>query len=413
MKDDLIVDLFCGGGGTADGVRRALGRGPDISVNHNMHAIAMHKANHPKTHHVCGDVFSVRPSRVVPTGTAVQLVTASPDCRHFSRAKGSPKVSPRIRTLARSLIPWARQVQPAMMIVENVWEFTTWGPLMRGMGPEGPYWMPNPAKAGQYFQKFVRDLRECGYEVDWKQLNAADFGAPTARKRFFLVARRDGQPIEWPEPSHGPGRAKPWHTAAECIDWSIPMQSVFGRKKDLAEATQRRIAAGFMKYVLGIGAKPNAQVGAWVERMHSTSRGERADVPLSAITAQPRNRFGLCHAKAGETNEKRQQVIRWVERYYSHGGHSSDLELPLPTIRTRNCMALIEVRIKDLQIVDILFRMFQPRELATAMGFEEDYILTGTKEQQVERIGNAVCPQVPEAIIRANMSAIQPMQEAA
>ena len=565
MSTGLIVDLFCGAGGTAEGARRALGRGPDISVNHDENAIAVHKANHPETAHVCGDVFSVRPRRVVPEGANVCLVTASPDCRHFSRAKGSPKVSPRVRTLARSLIPWAEQVRPKLMIVENVWEFTTWGPLKREDGPDGPFWTPNPAKAGQYFRKFVREIEQAGYTVDWKQLNAADFGAPTTRKRFFLVARRDGERVQWPEPTHGPGRTKPWRTAAECIDWSIPMQSIFDRKKDLAEATQQRIAHGFVKYVLGIGAQPNQQIGAWVERMHSTSRGERLDAPLGAMTAQSnhhalclaidqqgsrsqpihpaeeplgtvttknrhalvdvqhdpawiaknytgvigqqlemplgtitakdhhslcvaqtekswmiqtgygerpgqaprvldmhqplgtvvasgakhglctaesetrpyivnlthggrlesadepfrtitgahRGEKALCAASAGDAAEKRSRVVHWVERYYSHGGHSADLELPLPTIRTRGAMALIEARIEELQVVDILFRMFQPRELARAMGFEDSYIFTGTKEQQIARIGNAVCPQVPEAIIRANMDAINPMQEAA
>jgi DNA (cytosine-5)-methyltransferase 1 len=242
LPGELIVDSFAGGGGASLGIERALGRSPDIAINHDPAAIRMHEANHPNTRHFQESVWKVTP-RDVTGGRPVGLLWASPDCRHFSRAKGGKPVSPRVRGLAWVVVAWARQVRPRVICLENVPEFTTWGPL-------GPDSRPDKEREGQTFRRWKGQLERLGYVVDHRILNAADFGAPTSRKRIFLVARCDGAPIRWPEPSHGKGRPLPWRTAAECIDWSIPCPSIFDRKKPLKPATLARIARGIKKFVL-------------------------------------------------------------------------------------------------------------------------------------------------------------------
>ena len=332
----MIVDLFAGGGGASLGIQWATGRAPDLAVNHDHHAIQMHAANHPETHHEEASVWEVRP-REACAGREVDLLWLSPDCRHFSRAKGGAKVSPRVRTLARVAIPWARQVRPRVIALENVAEFLTWGPLVDDR--------PDPRRAGQYFRRWVRDLEREGYAVDWRVLNAADFGAPTSRKRLFLVARADGEKPAWPEPTHGKGRL-PHRTAAECIDWTIPVPSIFDRARPLAEATQSRIMEGL-------------------------------------------ERFGARGA--------------WLERYYSSGGHSASIDAPFPTFTTKARMALVVLRPRQGLPPDIGMRMLTPREQATGQGFPASYLLTGSTADQVHRIGNSVCPHVAAAVVRANV----------
>lgn len=252
--DEIIVDSFAGGGGASEGIRLALDRDPDIAINHDAEAIAMHEANHPTTKHYPENVWEVDPVAAC-RGRRVGLAWFSPDCTHFSKAKGAKPVSRKIRALAWVAYRWARAVRPRIIALENVEEFLGWGPVLRATG------RPCPARKGQTFRKFVRRLRLLGYTVEWRELRACDYGAPTTRKRLFLVARCDGQPIRWPAPTHGPGRAHPYRTAAECIDWSLACPSIFLTaaqakalglrvKRPLAAATMRRIARGVQRFVI-------------------------------------------------------------------------------------------------------------------------------------------------------------------
>lgn len=250
LHHEIVVDLFAGGGGASTGIEQATGRPVDVAVNHDREAVSLHEANHPQTRHYCSDVFEVDPATVTE-GRPVGLLWASPDCKHFSKAKGGKPVSKKIRSLAWVVVKWARAVRPRVICLENVEEFQTWGPL----AADG---RPCPERKGKTFALWVAQLRRLGYVVEWRELRACDYGAPTIRKRLFLVARRDGQPIAWPTATHAqpdargkvPAGMKPWRTAADCIDWNIPAPSIFERKKPLADATCRRIAKGIMRYVV-------------------------------------------------------------------------------------------------------------------------------------------------------------------
>lgn len=250
VHNELVVDLFAGGGGASTGIEQAIGRPVDIAVNHDPQAIGLHTANHPQTRHFCSDVFEVDPLTVTE-GQPVGLLWASPDCKHFSKAKGGKPVSKKIRGLAWVVIKWAKLTKPRVICLENVEEFQTWGPL-------GPDNRPCPERKGLTFQRWKKQLENLGYKVEHRELRACDYGAPTIRKRLFLVARCDGLPIVWPTPTHAkpdakgkvPAGMKPWRTAADCIDWSIPAPSIFERDKPLADATCRRIAKGIMRYVV-------------------------------------------------------------------------------------------------------------------------------------------------------------------
>lgn len=254
LGSELIIDNFAGGGGTSTGLEAAFGRPVDIAINHDPEALAMHAINHPHTKHLCESVWDVDPIKVT-NNQPVGLVWLSPDCKHFSKAKGGKPVEKKIRGLAWVTLRWAAKCKPRVIMLENVEEFKTWGPLMCD---EHGHWKPDPAKKGKTFDSFVRQLEAHGYKVDHRELRACDHATPTIRKRFFLVARRDGLPIQWPEPTHGApdslgvrsGKLQPYRTAAECIDWSLPCPSIFDRKRPLAEATLRRIAKGIMRYVV-------------------------------------------------------------------------------------------------------------------------------------------------------------------
>ncbi len=289
MADELVVDLFAGGGGASTGIEQAIGRHVDIAVNHDPAAVALHQANHPQTQHFVSDVFEVDPL-VVTDGRPVGLLWASPDCKHFSKAKGGKPVSKKIRGLAWVVIKWAKLVRPRIICLENVEEFQTWGPL-RADG------MPCPDRKGKTFQRWVAQLRNLGYAVQWKELRACDYGAPTIRKRLFLVARCDGQPIVWPAPTHAQRPAKgsglkPWRTAAECIDWSLPCPSTFERERPLAEATMRRIAHGVRRYVLE-AARPfivpvthnqGSNVAPATEPLRTITTAKRGELALAVPT---------------------------------------------------------------------------------------------------------------------------------
>lgn len=251
---EIIVDNFAGGGGASTGIELATGVSVDIAINHDPAAIAMHQANHPETEHYCESVWDVDP-RQVAARRPVGLCWLSPDCKHFSKAKGGKPVEKKIRGLAWVALRWAATVRPRVIMLENVEEFKTWGPLV--IGPDGNHW-PDPKRKGRTFNSFKNALERHGYVVDHRELRACDYGAPTIRKRFFMVARRDGRPIVWPEPTHGDpeseavksGRLKPWRTAAEIIDWDIGCPSIFERSRPLAENTMRRIARGIQRFVI-------------------------------------------------------------------------------------------------------------------------------------------------------------------
>jgi DNA (cytosine-5)-methyltransferase 1 len=242
LPGELVVDNFAGGGGASTGIEAAIGRPVDIAINHSPEAIAMHRANHPETRHYCEDIWQVDP-REACGSRPVGLAWFSPDCTHFSRAKGTQPRRKEIRGLAWVVINWARRVRPRVILLENVEEFQTWGPLdERGR--------PVASQSGDTFRQWLGELSALGYQVDFRSLVAADYGTPTIRKRLFLVARRDRAPLVFPDGTHGKGRPEAWRPASEIIDWSLPCPSIFGRRKPLAEATLRRVAAGMRRYVL-------------------------------------------------------------------------------------------------------------------------------------------------------------------
>ena len=264
LFDEIIVDNFAGGGGASTGMELATSRPVAIAINHNPAAILLHKTNHPYTEHLQASVWDVDPVEVCK-GRPVGLAWFSPDCRHFSKAKGSALVDRKIRGLAWIVLRWAAKVRPRVIMLENVEEFQTWGPVRKGK--------PVKKKAGQTFRKWKQQLSDLGYEIDHRELVAADYGAPTTRKRFALIARCDGRPIVWPERTHGPrdcpevkaGKLKPWRSAAEIIDWSQPGYSIFASRQEIKKRygvkaqrplkpnTLRRIILGVDKFTIKSG----------------------------------------------------------------------------------------------------------------------------------------------------------------
>lgn len=284
FPDELIIDNFAGGGGTSTGLEAAFGRPVDIAINHDPEALAMHAINHPHTKHLCESVWDIDPIEV--TGNQpVGLVWLSPDCKHFSKAKGGKPVEKKIRGLAWVTMRWAAKCKPRVIMLENVEEFQTWGPLKMKMVDGEPVWFPDPAKRGVTFRSFVRQLEGHGYKVGFKELRASEHNTPTIRKRLFMVARRDGLPIVWPDATHAApthpavlaGKLLPHRTAAECIDWSLPCPSIFDRKRPLADATLRRIAKGIMRYVVNAAAP-------FIVTNTTGHPGARTDEPLRTVT---------------------------------------------------------------------------------------------------------------------------------
>jgi len=278
----LIVDLFAGGGGASVGIEMALGRNVDIAINHDPDAILMHKTNHPATLHFQEDIFSVNPKKVT-AGRKVDLLWASPDCKHFSKAKGGKPKDKNIRALPWAIVMWARQVKPSVIIAENVEEIQTWGPL----DDEG---IPIPAKKGETFQKFIAELKGLGYIVEWRELIAADYGTPTTRKRWYMIARCDGKKIKWPERTHAKkdsiqaqsGLMEPWVPVSTVLDFTDLGKSIFGRKKPLAENTMKRIARGLEKFVFN-NKEPFI---VCVNHGGNNFRGQEIHEPLQTITAK-------------------------------------------------------------------------------------------------------------------------------
>lgn len=391
MMREIVVDNFAGGGGASTGIEMAIGRSVDIAINHDPAAIAMHRANHPTTEHYTEDVWKVDPIEAC-RGRPVALAWFSPDCKHHSKAKGGKPVDKHIRGLAWVAVKWAKAVHPRVIMLENVEEFMDWGRLDANNRPD-------PRYRGETFRRFVRQLEKQGYRVEHRLLRACDYGAPTIRRRFFLIARCDGLPIRWPEPTHADpegmevlaGLKKPWVPVEAVLDFNLPCPSIFDSSEEimkkhglravrpLSEKTMRRIMQGVEKY----GGRP------FIIQYHDSRefRGQGIDQPLQTIDAS--NRYGLC---------------RFLTEYYGNAVNVG-VDRPMPTQTSRDRFALIECN-----GMDIGMRMLTPRELFDAQGFPHDYIIDVDadgreypRSEQVARCGNAVCPPIPAALVRANL----------
>jgi DNA (cytosine-5)-methyltransferase 1 len=513
IHGELIVDNFAGGGGASTGIELATGYSVDIAINHDPEAIRMHKMNHPNTKHYCEDVWQVDPVKACG-GYPVGLAWFSPDCKHFSKAKGGKPKDKNIRGLAWVACRWAGLVRPRVIMLENVEEFKTWGPLNRSH-------RPIKSKTGKTYQKFIQQLQELGYEVQTKELVAADYGAPTMRKRFFLIARCDGVPIMWPEPTHGPadseavkaGLLKAYVGAYTQFDFSLPCPSIFDTSKEikekygiravrpLAPKTMERIARGLKKFVLENPEPFIVPIGygerkGQAPRVHDIEKplptivgsgkhylcepklapiidkayggnyagsGSKVDDPIDTITTVDHNRLVVptliqYHSETtkdavrGQTitdpimtvdgSNRYGLVASFLSKFYKSGtgqdireplhtvttspGHfgevraflikyygdctGQDIKNPLDTVTTKDRFGLVTIAGVDYQIVDIGLRMLEPRELYGCQGFPKDYIIdhdyTGKiypRAEQVKRCGNAVCPPIPAAMVRANL----------
>ena len=406
MPDELIVDSFAGGGGASTGIELATRRPINIAINHDPDAILMHRTNHPRTEHIQASVWDVDPVEVC-AGRPVGLLWASPDCKHFSKAKGGKPVDKNIRGLAWIVLRWAGTVRPRVIILENVEEFQTWGPVRRGR--------PVKSKAGQTFTKWLEQLRDLGYDVEWRELVAADYGAPTTRKRFFLVARCDERPIAWPEPTHAPadsaevkaGLRKPWRSAAEIIDWSLPCPSIFDTRDEVREKhclnaqrplspnTMRRVIRGVDKFVIrslapfivpvGYGEAPGqlprlhdigrplpTAVGAgkhgvcrpYIIQYHTEQneqvRGQNVTVPLMTIDAA--NRYGLAAAS--------------LTAYYGADRHGQDVKAPLRTVTARDRAGLTLASLVKMKGTNLGGAASEPVQTITAGGGHHGVVTT-------------------------------------
>lgn len=330
----LIVDNFAGAGGASLGIEAAMGRCVDVAINHSRKAVELHEINHPGTRHLLSDVWEVDPVETCD-GRTVDLAWFSPDCKHFSKAKGGRPVSKRVRGLAWVVIKWAKAVKPKVIILENVEEFQTWGPLVGDR--------PCPERKGQTFRRWRTMLENLGYVVDCRELRACDFGVPTTRKRFFLIARCDGRPIVWPAPTHAdPKKAdavglKPWRTAAECIDWDLPCPSIFERKRPLAEATMRRIANGLRRYVLEAKQPFIVRTGHWSHRSGEGFgfRGQSVNEPMATVCAtNDKAVVSPFVARCAHGESSPSGAKRW-----GRGAH--ELAEPLPTVTASKDFALV------------------------------------------------------------------------
>ena len=330
--EEMIIDNFAGGGGASTGIELATGRAVDAAINHDPDAILMHQTNHPQTRHYCESVWDVDPWEVT-RGRPVGLAWFSPDCKHFSKAKGSKPVDRNIRGLAWIVLKWAGTVKPRVIILENVEEFQTWGPVRKGK--------PVKSRRGETFRKWKEQLQALGYEIDHRELVAADYGAPTIRKRFFLIARCDGKKIIWPERTHAPkdseevknGKCKPWRGAAEIIDWTIPCPSIFDTTDEIKEKygiravrplavnTQKRIARGIEKFVLQ-NKEPFIVPIGYGERKGQAPRVHDIKEPVSTVVSSGKQY--LCQPELSpfivQVNHKGEQF------------RGQELKEPIPTI---------------------------------------------------------------------------------
>lgn len=424
----MIIDAFAGGGGASVGIEMALGKPVDIAINHDPAAILMHKTNHPSTLHLTEDIFKVDLQKYVG-GKHVDLMWASPDCTSHSKAKGGQPRKQGLRILPWAVFKHARQILPDVIIMENVEEIQQWGPL----DDEGK---PIKERAGEDYNRFVTAMKSLGYMFDSRELVAADYGAPTTRKRWYAVFRRDGREIVWPVPTHFKDHDPRWLQCGDYIDWSDLGTSIFDRKKPLAEATQKRIANGIRKYIVenphpyivkngdaiiasyidkayggnykGCGSDlknpcstittvdHNRLVTAFLIQYHGEqkqgeSRGQILTEPIKTIDTS--NRYGLVtsfitkYYKTGVGQECSEPlhtittspghfglVSAWLVKYYGTGC-GQELSEPLATITTKDRFGLVIVAGTKYAISDIFLRMLKPEELKVMQGFPKDYII--------------------------------------
>ena len=445
LMREIVVDNFAGGGGASTGIEMAIGRSVDIAINHDPAAIAMHRANHPNTVHYTEDVWKVNPKEAC-AGRPVALAWFSPDCKHHSKAKGGKPVSKKIRGLAWVAVKWAKAVKPRVIMLENVEEFQDWGRLDENNRPDPKY-------KGETFRRFVGQLEKLGYHVEHRLLRACDYGAPTIRRRFFLIARCDGQKIVWPEPTHAApdsfevqaGMKKPWVPVSDVLDFSLPCPSIFASSEEimeqygiravrpLSEKTMRRIARGLMKFVINdpnpfvVGEHSAPCLIQYHSEQSEDVRGQTVDKPI--MTVDSSNRYGLVSAFITQFNNNCEgqrvdkplntmtaqcnhfaKVNAFLVKYYEGDDNASSCREPIHTITAKDRMGLVTVRNEQYRIVDIGLRMLTPRELFDAQGFPPDYIIDVDadgnpypKSEQVARCGNAVCPPIPAALVRANL----------
>lgn len=440
-----VVDMFAGGGGESTGIHQAaeeMGMGIKLlAINHWERAVETHAANHPWAEHVCESIQNVDPVRAVPGGR-VGLLWASPECTHHSNARGGRPRSDQSRASAWLVLKWLCELYVDRVIVENVPEFLSWGPL----GADG---RPLASARGQTFRAWVGAMESLGYRVDWRLLCAADYGTPTTRRRLFVQAVRGRKRIVWPEATHADGESllgtRPWVPARDVIDWVMPSESIHGRRRPLAEATLRRIEEGIRRY-WGDFAEPFLVV------LRGTGTVRPVDVPLPAVTAGGGN-LGLVEpfvlATGHRSSVRLQQIDAplstvvtkaehclvepfvigqqsgaipravsaplptvatagavslcepFVVQYYGQGG-ARETGRPLDTVTCRDRFGLVQGG-TDRGHLDIRFRMLQPHELAGAQGFPRGYWFAGTKTEQVRQIGNAVPCPVARAIARESL----------
>lgn len=429
MKNNLIIDCFAGGGGASVGIEMALGREVDIAINHDPEAIRMHRTNHPDTLHLTEDIFKIDLQKYVK-GRHVALMWASPDCTSHSKAKGGQPRSKGLRILPWAVFKHARAITPDVIIMENVEEIQQWGPL-----DENGH--PIKARLGESYNQFMNAMKSLGYVVESRELIAADYGAPTTRKRWYAIFRRDGKPIVWPVQTHFENGTPKWLECGDFIDWSDLGKSIFGRKKPLAEATQRRIANGIKKYIIDNPnpyiVKDKAAIAYMIqyhgEQKVGDSRGQRLDEPIKTIDTS--NRYGLVTAfitkfyKTGvgqgcdeplhtiTTSQGHFGVVSaFLVKYYGTGCGQT-VDYPLATVTTKDRFGFVNVLL-DIEgekyvISDILLRMLKPEELKVMQGFPKDYIIDRDydwnrypKKEQVARIGNSVVPIMAKVLVEAN-----------
>lgn len=408
MKNINVIDMFCGGGGESTGIFEAA-KQYDFNINmsainHWERAIETHSANYPSAEHRCENVQHIEPNTLMASKNT-DLLWASPGCQHFSTARGAKPRSESMRSPAWEVLRFAEELRPKRIIIENVPEFRTWGPL----DENGK--IIKECK-GNTFNAFIAGLKSLNYIVDYQVLCAADYGAATSRKRLFIQAvRKDcAKKIIWPEKTNinGGNLTLPkWHTASEIIDWSIPCKLISERKKPLAAATMRRIEYGIREF-WGEEAVP------FIARLYGNSTAESIKKPLSTISCSGAHHMliqpfitAIGQTSAKQRNRKLTEPLSTIctkqehclvkpmlVQYYGNG-HAVPLSDPIPTLTTKDRYALVNPKYSNYELG---FRMLQPNELAAATGFPSDYKFTGTKVEVVKQIGNAVPPNFAKAI---------------
>lgn len=400
MKTLTIADLFCGAGGTSTGAVQAaesLGYRVDLTaVNHWDRAVETHSANHPEARHYCASVDSLNPRLLFPDGD-LDILWASPECTHHSRARGGKPIHEQSRATAWCVTRWAEALRPSCIFVENVPEFEEWGPLSASG-------KPILAEKGRTFRAWIETLRSVGYSVDWRILCAADYGDPTTRRRLFIQAVRGRRRIVWPEATHAPsgdlfGRPR-WRAAEEIIDWSLPAQSLTARRRPLAPRTMARIREGLARY--------SGQ--AFVVAMEHGGRTVPASNPLPTITCAKGGAMGIAYLLPQQSDGRLRPAsepaptiaaagaIALVVEYYSTG-QARPISDPLPTVTCNDRFGLVQINGREIG-----FRMLKPHELAAAQGFPKGYSFSGSQKDQIRQIGNAVPCGFARALLTAHLT---------